>query len=136
MIKEIFVNLPVKNLNTSVKFFTKLGFTFDPQFTDENATCMIISQNIFAMLLTEKFFKTFIGKEICDTKKSVEAIVALSLKNKTAVDETVQKAISAGGVEHEKLQDYGWMYQRSFRDLDGHLWNIFWMDKAKMPKQA
>lgn len=128
MATQIFVNLPVKDLNRSVEFFTKLGYTFNPQFTDENATCMIISEDIFVMLLVEKFFKTFTKKELADASKSTEAIIALSVDSKEKVDELVRKAIAAGGTTPNEKQDQGWMYGHGFQDLDGHLWETFWMD--------
>jgi len=135
MTKQIFVNLPVKDLNKTIKFFSKIGFKFNPQFTDENATCMIIGENIFAMLLVEKFFKTFIKKEIADTTKSTEVLLGISVDSKKEVDEMVQKAVKAGGKEPREAQDHGWMYGRSFEDLDGHIWEVFHMDENKMPKE-
>ena len=132
MATKLFVNLPVKDLNKSINFFAKLGFTFNPQFTDENATCMIIGENIFAMLLVEKFYKTFTDKEICDSTKSTEAILALSADSREKVNEMIIKVISAGGIETRKPQDHGWMYGRSFQDVDGHLWEIFFMDENAM----
>ena len=132
MATKLFVNLPVKDLNKSINFFAKLGFTFNPQFTDENATCMIIGENIFAMLLVEKFYKTFTDKEICDSTKSTEAILALSADSREKVNEMIIKVISAGGIETRKPQDHGWMYGRSFQDVDGHLWEIFFMDESAM----
>jgi predicted lactoylglutathione lyase len=128
--EKIFVNLPVKDLNESVDFFTKLGFEFNAQFTDENATCMIISENIFVMLLVESFFKTFIKKEIADATKSTEVIVALSAESKEKVDEIVNKALAAGGKASIEPMDQGFMYQRSFQDIDGHLWEIIYMDES------
>ena len=130
MATKLFVNLPVKDLKKTIVFFTKLGFTFNPQFTDENATCMIIGENIFAMLLGEKFFKTFTNKEICNSTKSTEAILALSAESREKVDEMIKKVISAGGIETRQPQDHGWMYGRSFQDVDGHLWEIFYMDES------
>ena len=131
MTRQIFVNLPVKNLNKSIEFFTRLGFTFNPQFTDENATCMIVDENIFVMLLVEEFFKTFAPKEICDTTKSVEVLVALSFESRVAVDEMVRKAIAAGGSTYKEPIDMGFMYQHGFQDLDGHIWEIFFMDESE-----
>jgi predicted lactoylglutathione lyase len=128
--EKIFVNLPVKDLNESVDFFTKLGFEFNAQFTDENATCMIISENIFVMLLVESFFKTFIKKEIADATKSTEVIVALSAESKEKVDEIVNKALAAGGKASNDPMDYGFMYQWSFQDIDGHQWEIIYMDES------
>jgi hypothetical protein len=130
MATKIFVNLPVKDLNRSVEFFTKLGFKFNPQFTDENATCMIVGEDIFVMLLVEKFFKTFTKKEISDATKNTEVIVALSADSREKVDEMINKVIEAGGIEPKEPQDHGWMYGRSFQDIDGHLWEIFYMDSS------
>ena len=112
---KIFVNIPVKELNKSVDFFTKLGFNFNPQFTDENATCMIVGEDIFVMLLVEKFFKSFTKKEICDTSKSTEVILALSVESREKVDQMIDKAVGAGGSEPREKQDHGWMYGRSLR---------------------
>jgi predicted lactoylglutathione lyase len=134
MSTQIFVNLPVKDLNKSIEFFTKLGFTFNPQFTDENATCMIIGENIFAMLLVEKFFKTFTKKEIVDAKKNTEVIIALSAESKEKVNEMANAAFAAGGAKSNDPADYGWMYQQSFQDLDGHLWEVCYMDPKGMPQ--
>lgn len=136
MEKQIFVNLPVKDLKKSIKFFTKLGFKFNSRFTDKNATCMIISKNIFAMLLVNKFFKSFIpGKNILNASKNTEAIIALSLKNRKEVDSMMNKVKSAGGKEYRKSFDHGWMYGHAFEDLDSHVWEIFYMNKSKMPKE-
>ena len=132
MTTKIFVNLPVKDLNRAVEFFTKLGFKFNPQFTDKNATCMIISEDIFVMLLVEEFFKTFTKKEICNTSKNIEAIIALSADSRENVDEMINKAIEAGGIEPRKPQDHGWMYDRAFEDIDGHLWEITYMNKSSL----
>ncbi len=127
---NIFVNLPVKDLNKSVAFFTKLGFEFNPQFTDENATCMIIGENIFAMLLVEDYFKTFIQKEISDTTNTSEVILAISAENREQVDEFVNKALDAGGTHSKDAIDHGFMYGWGFQDIDGHLWEIFYMDPS------
>ena len=135
MTTQIFVNLPVKDLSRTVEFFKKLGFAFNPQFTDENATCMIINDNIFVMLLVEKFFKTFTKKEICDTTKDTEVIVALSTESREKVDEMMQHVFEAGGKESREPQDHGWMYGRSFQDINGHLWEIIYMDEKALKKQ-
>ena len=135
MATQIFVNLPVKDLNKTIAFFTRLGFTFNPQFTDENATCMIVGKDIFVMLLVEKFFKTFTSKDICDTAKDAEAIVALSAESREKVDEMISKVTEAGGKESRKPQDLGWMYGRGFQDIDGHLWEIFYMDESGAKKE-
>lgn len=134
--KQIFVNLPVRDLKRTVDFFGKLGFSFNPVFTDDNAACMVISENIYAMLLVEKFFKGFIpDKEICDSRKSTEAIVALSAGSRQEVDELIRKVISAGGSEYRQAQDYGWMYGRAFQDIDGHIWEIFHANLDAMPEE-
>lgn len=130
MVTKIFVNLPVKDLNNTIDFFTKLGFKFNPQFTDENATCMIVGEDIFVMLLVEKFFKTFTKKEICDTSKDTEVIVALSVESREKVDQMINKAVESGGKESREPQDHGWMYGRSFEDIDKHLWEIIYMDES------
>lgn len=130
MVTNIFVNLPVKDLNNTIDFFTKLGFKFNPQFTDENATCMIVGEDIFVMLLVEKFFKTFTKKEICDTSKDTEVIVALSVESREKVDQMINKAIESGGKESREPQDHGWMYGRSFEDINKHLWEIIYMDES------
>jgi uncharacterized protein len=129
MTTRIFVNLPVKDLNKTIEFFTKLGFKFNPQFTDENATCMIVGEDIFVMLLVEKFFRTFTKKEICDTSKNTEVIVALSVESREKVDQMVNKGIESGGRESREPQEHGWMYGRSFEDINGHIWEIIYMDE-------
>lgn len=134
MATKIFVNLPVKDLDKSIAFFTKLGFTFNPQFTDENATCMIVSDDIFVMLLVEPYFKTFTKKEISNATKSTEVILCLSADSKEKVNEMVNKAVEAGGVTPNQLNDQGWMYQWGFQDLDGHLWEIAYMDQTAIPQ--
>jgi predicted lactoylglutathione lyase len=130
--KQIFVNLPVKDLGKTMEFFKKLGFEFNPQFTDENATCMVVNENIFVMLLVEKFFKTFTQKEICVTTKNTEVIIALSTESREKVDQMLENVIKAGGKESRKPQDHGWMYGRSFEDLNGHLWEIIYMDEKAL----
>jgi uncharacterized protein len=135
MVTKIFVNLPVRDLSKTIEFFTKLGFTFNPQFTNENATCMIVGEDIFVMLLVEKFFKTFTKKEICDTAKNTEVIMALSAESREKVDQMTTKAIEAGGRETRERQDHGWMYGRAFQDIDGHLWEIIYMDESAVKKE-
>jgi uncharacterized protein len=130
VVTKIFINLPVKDLNNTIDFFTKLGFKFNPQFTDENATCMIVGEDIFVMLLVEKFFKTFTKKEICDTSKNTEVIVALSVESREKVDQMINKALESGGKESREPQDHGWMYGRSFEDINKHLWEIIYMDES------
>ena len=128
MATKIFVNLPISDLNKSVEFFTKLGFTFNPRFTDETATCMIVSEDIFVMLLTREKFKDFIPHEVCDATKSTEVIICLSCENRAKVDEIAGKALAAGAASPMGSKDYGFMYQNSFQDLDGHLWELVYME--------
>jgi predicted lactoylglutathione lyase len=130
---RIFVNLPVRSLPRSVEFFTKLGYAFDPQFTDENATCMIIADDIFAMLLVHPFFQTFTPKPIADAAKTTEVLVSLSMASREAVDRHVKAALAAGATSHSEPKDHGFMYQWGFEDLDGHIWEFFWMDPNAMP---
>jgi uncharacterized protein len=133
MSTKIFVNLPVKDLNKSVEFFTRLGYKFNPQFTDETATCMIVSGDIFVMLLTHAKFQEFTPKPICDATKSTEVLVCLSCDSKAAVDDLVKKALAAGGKTHAEPKDYGFMYQHGYMDLDGHIWELIHMDPAAVP---
>ena len=133
MPKKIFVNLPVKDLQKSIEFFTKVGFTFNPQFTNEDGTCMIISDEICAMLLTEKSFHGFTKKPIPDAAKSSEVILAVQVESKEKVDDYAQKAVTAGATTPMENQDHGWMYAKGFQDLDGHLWEMFWMDEKAVP---
>lgn len=128
MHKNIFVNLPVKDLKASVKFFTKLGYSFNPQFTDDNATCMIIGENIYAMLLVEPFFTSFIPNPVSDTSKASEVIIALTCDSAEEVNELTSRAIAAGAIQHKEPSDIGFMYSSMFQDLDGHFWEPFWMD--------
>ena len=131
MAKKIFVNLPVKDLQKSISFFTQLGFQFNEQFTNENATCMMIEENISVMLLVEPFFKGFTQKEIADATKTTEVLICLSAETREEVDELVNKAVEAGGKAPNPKQDHGFMYGWGFEDLDGHLWEVAWM--AEMP---
>ncbi|MEO0828129.1 MAG: VOC family protein [Cyanobacteria bacterium J06635_15] len=128
MATQIFVNLPVENLQKSVVFFTQLGFSFDPQCTDETATGMTVSKDIFVMLLTHEKFKTFTPNPICDATKSNEVLVCLSADSREAVDETIRKAVAAGGTTFKEPQNYGFMYGHGFQDLDGHIWELMYME--------
>jgi len=130
MPRQIFVNLPVRDLNKSIAFFKKLGFSFNPQFTDDTATCMIISEDIYTMLLTHAKFSTFTPKTICDAKKNTEVLIALSCEDRSEVDQLVKKAVAAGGSTYNQPQDHGFMYAHGFQDLDGHIWEVFYMDPA------
>jgi uncharacterized protein len=131
---KIFVNLPVKNLDRSIAFFTALGYGFNPQFTDETAACLVISDDIFAMLLTEAKFKEFTKKDIADARKTTEVLTCLSVESKAKVDEIVETALNAGATEAREPMDYGFMYGKSFNDLDGHIWEIIWMDPGHVQK--
>jgi predicted lactoylglutathione lyase len=132
---KIFVNLPVKDLNKTMVFFGKLGFKFNPDFTDKSAACMIISKDIYAMLLTEKFFKTFIKKKISDSTKNTEMILSLTANSRKEVDSMMRKVISAGGKETREATDMPGMYGRSFQDINGHQWEIFFMDEKVLKKE-
>jgi uncharacterized protein len=132
---KVFINLPVKDLQQSMSFFQQLGYSFNPQFTDEKAACMIISDSSFAMLLTEEYFKTFTKKPISDAKQSTEVLVALGLPTREKVEETVKKAIELGGKLYAEPQDHGWLYQHSFEDLDGHQWELVYADASQIPQQ-
>ena len=134
--QQVFINLPVKDLERSKAFFASLGYSFNPQFTNEDAACMVVSDAIFVMLLTEPFFETFIKKPIADAKAVTEAIVALSAESRAAVDEIVGKAVAAGAVETRDPDDHGWMYVRAFQDLDGHQWEYAYLDASQAPDQA
>jgi len=128
--RKIFLNLPVRDLKRSIEFFTRLGFSFNPQFTDENAACMIVSEEAFVMLLVEARFKDFTRKQICDTRSQTEGIFALSADSRAEVDELVKTAITAGGTHAADPIDHGFMYGWSFHDLDGHHWEVIYMDPS------
>ena len=133
MVTKIFVNLPVKDLNKSKQFFNNLGFSFEPKFTNEQGACLVLGENIFVMLLTESFFKTFINKEISNAHKTTELLLAIDAESREKVDDLVQKAVDSGGSLYREPDDYGWMYSRSFADLDGHQWEVAFMDESKIP---
>lgn len=126
--RKIFVNLAVRDLGRAVDFFTELGFSFDPRFTDEQATCMIVSDEAFVMLLAEDRFRDFTTKDLCDPTTHTEAILALSAESREEVDDLVRTALAAGGRPANDPMDYGFMYGSSFQDPDGHLWEVIWMD--------
>lgn len=132
---KIFINLPVKDLQKTIAFFTRLGFSFNAQFTNEKATCMIINEEAYAMLLVEAFFKTFTPKTLADARQSTEVLLAFSTDSREKVDEMMSTALEAGGSEVRATQDLGFMYSRSFNDLDGHIWEVFWMDPNAAPPQ-
>lgn len=134
MPRQLFVNLPVDNLDRTVEFFATLGFSFNPKFTDENATCLVISEHIQVMLLTRPFFSGFTKKPVVDARAATETLLALSCESRDEVDALVSKAVAAGAATPMESKDYGFMYQHGFEDLDGHQWEVFWMDEANFPQ--
>lgn len=130
---KIFLNLPVKDLNKSKAFFIELGYSFNEKFSNDKGAGLVISSTINVMLLTEEFYKTFTNKEISNASTTSEVIISLSVANRNSVDEIIGKVIKAGGKEYMEAKDYGWMYHRSFLDLDAHHWEIFFMDESQMP---
>jgi predicted lactoylglutathione lyase len=130
--RKMFVNLPVRDLHKSMSFFSTLGFTFDPRFTDDKAACMVISDQAFVMLLTEPFFSTFTDRRLCNTAKDTESLFALSCSSRAEVDEMVNTAIAAGGKQARDREDHAFMYGWSFYDLDGHHWEAIWMDSKPL----
>lgn len=136
MHKQIYVNLPVKDLARSRDFFASLGFAFNPQFSNDAGACMVIGENIFAMLLTESFFQGFTTKRIADTRETTEVLICISCESRAEVDALLQKALAAGGRAPNPVQDHGFMYGHGFEDLDGHVWELSYMDMSAAPQQA
>jgi uncharacterized protein len=133
MTRQIFVNLPIKNMERSKAFFGALGFSFNPQFTNEQGACMVVADDIFVMLLVEPFFQTFIKKPISDANKITEVLVCLSCESRAEVDALVKKAVAAGAKIPNAPQDHGFMYGHGFEDLDGHIWELAYMDLSAAP---
>lgn len=131
MVKSIFINLTAKDLDKTKEFWEKIGFTFNPQFTDKNGAALVLGENIFAMLLTEEFFKTFTKKDLATN--SIEVINAIQVESRDKVDEIVDKALAAGATSPEEKKDYEWMYYRSFEDIDGHHWEVTFIDEKGIP---
>lgn len=129
---QLFVNLPVADLRRTVDFFAALGFAFNPQFTDDNAACMVVSDRIQVMLLARPFFAGFTKKPVADARAATEVLLALSCETRADVDALVAKAVAAGAATPIEAKDHGFMYQHGFEDLDGHQWEVFWMDEAAM----
>ena len=127
MTTQIFINLSVRDLQASIAFYTRLGFTFNPQFTDDSGTCMIVSDTIYVMLLTHEKFKGFTPNPICDAKTHTEVLLAMPRDSREAVDAMVRDAVAAGGTTYNQPQDHGFMYGHGFQDLDGHIWELFYM---------
>lgn len=130
MSTQIYVNLPVQDLNKAMAFFDQLGFGFNSQFTDQTAACMVIGDGIYAMLLTHAKFKQFTPKPICDASKSTEVLICLSCDSRARVDDYVRRAVAAGGSTYNAPQDHGFMYAHGFQDLDGHIWEVMYMESA------
>lgn len=133
---QIFVNLPIKDMARSQAFFRSLGYDFNPQFTNDQGACMVVSEHIFVMLLVEPFFQTFIKKPISDAHKAAEVLVCLSCTSREEVDELVRKAVAAGAKTPNAPQDHGFMYGHGFEDLDGHIWELVYMNPDAVPPQA
>lgn len=128
MTSKIFLNLPVTDLQRSIAFFTRLGFTFNPQFTDETATCMVVSEDIYVMLLTHDKFRSFSPNPICDARTATEVLTCLTRDSREAVDDLVKAAVDAGGNTYKEPEDHGFMYGHGFQDLDGHVWELVWLN--------
>jgi uncharacterized protein len=133
MSRQIYVNLPVRDLERSKRFFTSLGFGFEPKFTDENAACMVVSDTIYVMLLSEPFFKTFTAKAVCDATKTTEVLVCLSCASRAEINDLMAKAVAAGGRTPREPQDHGFMYGHGFEDPDGHIWELVYMEPGAQP---
>jgi uncharacterized protein len=132
-VRQIYVNLPVENLSRSMEFFKALGFSFNPQFTNEKGAGMQIEENIFAMLLTKEFFATFTNREVCDATKATEVLICLSCESRQQVDEMVAKAVASGGSVPRVAKDHGFMYEHAFADPDGHIWEVMYMAPGATP---
>ena len=134
MSKSIFINLPVADLGRAMAFYEAIGATNNPQFTDETAACMVVSETIYVMLLTHDKFSQFTPKRIADSHSTSEVLIALSIDDRSGVDRMTEAALAAGGREPRDRQDHGFMYSRSFEDPDGHIWEPFWMDPTAIPQ--
>ncbi len=134
MQSQIFINLPVKNLEKSMEFYTTMGFTVNPQFSNETAKCLVWSENIFVMIMTHEKFKSFATKPLADTKNNLAGLFSLSVESVDKMNEIADNAVQSGGIEPKPMQDYGFMQLRNVEDFDGHTWEIFYMDMSKMPQ--
>lgn len=135
MNKQVFINLAVKDLQKSLDFYKALGFTNNPQFSDDTAKCMMWSDSIYVMLLTNEKFSTFATKPIADTKANLAGLFSLSLNSVDEMNQMVEAGLKAGGTEPTEIKDYGFMVQRTIEDFDGHTWEIFFMDMSKFPAE-
>jgi len=133
--KQVFINLAVKDINKSMDFYTQLGFTVNPQFSDDQTKCLVWSDAIFVMIMSHEKFKTFTEKPIADAKAEIAGLFALSMESLNEVNEVVERGLKAGGTEPTPMVDYGFMQQRRIEDMDGHTWEIFFMDLTKLPNQ-
>jgi len=133
MMEQVFINLAVADVNKSMDFYTQLGFKNNPQFSDDEGKCMVWSDHIFVMILSPRKFQTFTGKPLADTKKQIAGLFALSVASVERVNEIVENGLRAGGIEPMPMKDYGFMQQRYIEDFDGHIWEIFYMDRSKLP---
>lgn len=134
MARKIFVNLPIRDMARAQGFFSALGFGFNPRFTNDQGACLVISDTIHAMLLVEPFFQTFTKLPVADARRSTEVLIALSCDSRAEVDALVAKAVAAGATTPNAPQDHGFMYQHGFADLDGHQWELIWMDESVAPE--
>lgn len=135
MMKQVFINLAVKDLNQSVDFYTALGFTNNPQFSDETAKCMVWSESIYVMLLSHEKFSSFTEKPIANTKTNIAGLFSLSVSSLDEMNKIIENGLKAGGAEPNELRDYGFMQQRTIEDFDGHTWEVFFMDMSKTPTE-
>jgi uncharacterized protein len=133
--KQVFINLPVKDIDRSMDFYTQLGFTINPQFSDDQTKCMVWSEAIFVMIMSHEKFKAFTKKPIADTKSYTAGLFALSAANVNEVNEVIENGLRAGGTEPMPMTDYGFMQLRKIEDHDGHTWEIFFLDTTKIPVQ-
>ncbi len=136
MTKQIFINLAVKDVQKSMDFYTALGFSNNPQFSDDNGKCMVWSDSIFVMILSHEKFSSFTKKPLTDTKTTIAGLYSLSLDSVESVNSMMENGLRAGGIEPNEMRDYGFMQQRTIEDFDGHTWEIFYMDVEKFPKEG
>ncbi len=136
MSKQIFINLAVKDVTKSMDFYSALGFTNNPQFSDDSGKCMVWSDSIFIMILSHEKFASFTAKQLADTKATIAALYSLSVESVDEVNSVMTKGLNAGGTEPNEMRDYGFMQQRTLEDMDGHTWEIFYMDITKFPQQS
>ncbi|MDL5511148.1 glyoxalase/bleomycin resistance/extradiol dioxygenase family protein [Arenibacter sp. M-2] len=134
--KQVFINLAVKDLQKSMDFYAALGFTVNPQFSDDSGKCMVWSDNIFVMILTHEKFKSFATKPIADTKSNLAGLFSLSVDSIDNMNKMVTNGLNSGGTEPNEMRDYGFMQQRTIEDLDGHTWEVFYMDMSKFPSET